>query len=91
MVLQKRERRRETDHLYRMYLVEKMREIKRINVYDFKTDATEVITKEKFIEDMKKRYQKQMEAYRFAVRKLFKRDNVRVFLILTSILEIIEV
>lgn len=27
---QKRERRRETDHLYRMYLVEKMREIKRI-------------------------------------------------------------
>ena len=26
---QKRERRRETDHLYRMYLVEKMREIKR--------------------------------------------------------------
>ncbi|MCK4395171.1 hypothetical protein KAW96_01095 [candidate division WOR-3 bacterium] len=27
---QKRERRRETDHLYRMYLVKKMREIKRI-------------------------------------------------------------
>jgi len=62
-----------------------------VNVYDFKTDATEGITKEEFIEDMKKRYQKQMEAYRFAVRKLFKRDNVRVFLILTSILEIIEV
>ena len=60
-------------------------------IYDFKTDVMEDMSKEAFIAYMKKRYKKQMEEYRFAAQKLFAREKIGVFLIVTSILEIIEI
>ncbi|TES90751.1 MAG: hypothetical protein E3J87_09300 [Candidatus Cloacimonadota bacterium] len=62
-----------------------------VSVYDFKTDSLGGMTKKEFIDEAKKKYKKQMEAYRYAAQKLFEKENVRIFLILTSILEIIEV
>jgi len=64
---------------------------KKVNIYDYKTDAVHGMAKEKFVAETKIKYTKQMGEYRFAAKKLFAGRNVRMFLILTSILEIIEV
>ncbi|MCK4576906.1 hypothetical protein KAU34_10890, partial [candidate division WOR-3 bacterium] len=66
-------------------------EIDKILIFDYKTDALMGITEKKFIESMKKRYKQQMEAYRLAVKMLFGKENVKTFLVLTSILQIVEV
>jgi len=64
---------------------------KKVNIYDYKTDAVHGMAKEKFVAETKIKYTKQMGEYRFAAKKLFAGRNVRMFLILTSILEIVEV
>ncbi len=63
----------------------------KILIFDYKTDTLMGITEKKFIESMKKRYKQQMEAYTLAVKMLFGKENVKTFLVLTSILEIVEV
>ncbi|OQX51039.1 MAG: hypothetical protein B5M53_11440 [Candidatus Cloacimonas sp. 4484_209] len=62
-----------------------------IEIYDYKTDKPGDMKKDEFIKEIKNRYYKQMEEYRFAVKEIFKKKNVKVFLILTSILEIVEI
>jgi ATP-dependent exoDNAse (exonuclease V) beta subunit len=62
-----------------------------IRVYDYKTDGLQGKTEKEFINYMKEKYEKQMEEYRSAAKILFEKENVRVFLVLTSILEVAEV
>jgi len=62
-------------------------------IYDYKTDSFNETSRKCFIENMKSQYKNQMEAYRSAVIHLFnkKKEDVSTFLILTSILEVVEV
>ncbi len=64
-----------------------------ILIYDYKTDSINETSRKSFIENMKKQYKHQMEAYRSAAIHLFnkKKEDISTFLILTSILEVVEV
>jgi ATP-dependent exoDNAse (exonuclease V) beta subunit len=62
-----------------------------IRVYDYKSDAPGTKDNDAFILWAQKHYGHQLEEYRQACQVLFGIDHVRIFLILTSIAQIIEV